>query len=207
MAGEFTCHKPNGTSTVDYVIASPCVFPTIVDFTVDNFDPTLSDVHNPICLTLNFVKYDKCTTNNTDTNNVRNNDNESEDCIGLDHIALRTIWKHELTNEYKSNFDNDTINDLHNRIDNIYVDNLEQCTLDKITEHLCNILIDPAKKSGISKEIKNNEKNLKKNNTKSKNVNKPWFCYQCETKRTEYSRVKKQLKKTNTEEAKIQQKK
>ena len=58
MVGDFTCHKPNGTSTIDYVIASPCIFPTIVDFTVDNFDSTLSDVHSPICLTLNFVKID-----------------------------------------------------------------------------------------------------------------------------------------------------
>ena len=52
--GNFTCYKPNGKSTVDYAIASPCLFPKIIDFTVDMFDPCLSDVHCPICLALNF---------------------------------------------------------------------------------------------------------------------------------------------------------
>ena len=47
--GSTTC---KGASTVDYVLASPTIFPYISDMLVDIFDPLLSDVHNPICLTI-----------------------------------------------------------------------------------------------------------------------------------------------------------
>ncbi len=36
-------------SFVDYIIASPCVFPCICDFYVGDFDECLSDIHCP-CL-------------------------------------------------------------------------------------------------------------------------------------------------------------
>ena len=39
-------------SLVDYVIASPCVFPCICDFYVGDFDECLSDIHRPVFIKL-----------------------------------------------------------------------------------------------------------------------------------------------------------
>ena len=36
--GDFTCHKPNGKSVVDYIITSDCLLPYVLDFKVDLFD-------------------------------------------------------------------------------------------------------------------------------------------------------------------------
>ena len=41
-----------GSSTIDYCIASPDLFPHIQDFHVDVPDKSLSDFHSPIILTL-----------------------------------------------------------------------------------------------------------------------------------------------------------
>ena len=43
--GSFTCFTPNGSSTVDYVIASEEILNDILYFRVSEFIPTLSDTH------------------------------------------------------------------------------------------------------------------------------------------------------------------
>ena len=47
--GNFTCFANNGTSVVDYMVASTTLFPKVSNFVVDDFD--ISD-HLPICCTL-----------------------------------------------------------------------------------------------------------------------------------------------------------
>lgn len=47
--GRITCHNRNhGRSTVDYMIASPELFPLVSRFEVQDFCPLLSDVHCPV---------------------------------------------------------------------------------------------------------------------------------------------------------------
>ncbi|XP_063442678.1 uncharacterized protein LOC134722974 [Mytilus trossulus] len=45
MFGTYTCHTPNGSSTVDYVILSESILDQILYFKVSDFIPTLSDTH------------------------------------------------------------------------------------------------------------------------------------------------------------------
>ena len=45
MFGSYTCHAPNGSSTVDYVLVSNSILDQILYFRVSNFIPTLSDTH------------------------------------------------------------------------------------------------------------------------------------------------------------------
>ena len=47
--GKLTCKN---ASLVDYVIASPCVFPCICDFYVGGFDEWLFDIHCPVFIKL-----------------------------------------------------------------------------------------------------------------------------------------------------------
>ena len=45
MLGQYTCHTPNGSSTVDYVIVSEKFLDQVLFFRVTEFIPTLSDTH------------------------------------------------------------------------------------------------------------------------------------------------------------------
>jgi exonuclease III len=45
MFGSYTCHTPNGSSTVDYVFVSESILDQILYFRISNFIPTLSDTH------------------------------------------------------------------------------------------------------------------------------------------------------------------
>ena len=69
FVGKTTCKN---VSTVDYLILSPEVFTHITDFSVLDFDPMISDVHNRIHFTLNFRRK-KCVNpmNINDTEHTR----------------------------------------------------------------------------------------------------------------------------------------
>ena len=43
--GEYTCVTQFGKSSVDYFLAEQCCFDSILNLSVKNFDPSLSDVH------------------------------------------------------------------------------------------------------------------------------------------------------------------
>ena len=60
--GKLTCKN---ASFVDYVIASPCVFPCICDFYVGDFDECLSNIHCPV-----FVKLKTGTDSHETIHNV-----------------------------------------------------------------------------------------------------------------------------------------
>ena len=50
--GNLTCHKPNGSSTVDYFIADVNLFHDVRYVQVQDWLPYLSD-HCPVCICLN----------------------------------------------------------------------------------------------------------------------------------------------------------
>ncbi|VDI41162.1 Hypothetical predicted protein [Mytilus galloprovincialis] len=45
LYGKFTCHKPTGSSVVDYVIVSEALLPKILSFKISDFIPNFSDCH------------------------------------------------------------------------------------------------------------------------------------------------------------------
>ena len=49
--GDFTCIKPNSNSIINYAVFSIILLPSIVGFTVHEYDGILSDVHGIISLT------------------------------------------------------------------------------------------------------------------------------------------------------------
>lgn len=51
---EIGCLTFNETSTIDYAVVSPELFPKVNNFEVDVVDKFLSDKHSPICITFNF---------------------------------------------------------------------------------------------------------------------------------------------------------
>lgn len=86
--GDFTCISNQGSSTVDYCIASPELFPYFDNFTVDLVDKSLSDVQSPISLTFK-----------TD-NVVHKNAKETEsDPSAIEYFPMYTKWdaNHSLT--------------------------------------------------------------------------------------------------------------
>ena len=52
--GNYTCTTYNGKSTVDYAVADAKTITKIYSFDILGFDPSLSDVHMPITMTVDF---------------------------------------------------------------------------------------------------------------------------------------------------------
>lgn len=63
--GHTTCNN----SVIGYVIVSPELFRSVIDFNVLTFDPILSYVHKPVCLHLcSNIRPNNCTISDTDIN-------------------------------------------------------------------------------------------------------------------------------------------
>ena len=125
--GNLTCHRPNGSSLIDYAISSPSLFKYFHDFEIDIFDSNLSDSHCPVMLSMSVSK---AVANRTtvQTHNKALLD-ESKD-------ILVTKWKHELADEYKNAFTHteEDINRLINRIDDLNADQVDQETMNEVTK-------------------------------------------------------------------------
>ena len=187
--GNFTCHKPNGSSVVDYFIVSPDLFNNIVNFNVGQMDILFSDVHSPITLSLNILKKSGSTP-------PYNPNHENIDSLPSDipFNPIKTKWLPERKNEYYSAFDLDLVNKLYFDLQIITGNNcngISQLILDKRIGNLGNILLEPSIHCGFSKKVTSNVNESRK----AKNTNKPWFDTNCKSKRNEYFRIKNRLKK------------
>ena len=95
--GNFTCFANNGTSVVDYMIASTTLFPKFTNFGIDNFD--ISD-HMPIYCTLTLNVEPHMLTDNTYRQAQGNESNAYE----------KYRWKQEhkdvFLNKFRENFQN-----------------------------------------------------------------------------------------------------
>ena len=187
--GNFTCHKPNGSSVVDYFIVSPDLFDSVLNFNVGQMDILFSDVHSPITLSLNILK--KSVSIPPNNPNHENIDSLPSD-IPFNHI--KTKWLPERKNEYLSSFDLDLVNKLYSDLQIITGNNCDgtsQLILDEMIGNLGNILLGPSIRCGFSKKVTPNVNESKR----VKNTNKPWFDTNCKSKRNEYFRIKNRLKK------------
>ena len=183
--GNFTCHKTNGKSVVDYIIVSDCVLPFVINFKVDIFDKCLSDVHTPLCLTMRteaqIIPKNTATfaTPNTGESKVIKN--------------YKCRWKPGIEQDFKSNFSVESIENLSNNIQNTDVSDITTEKINSLTSELSDLFIKTAQSVGLCKETSNKSRNYTR-----KHPNKPWFNNECEAKRKEYFECKNKLKEAKT---------
>ena len=181
--GNRTC---GNISTIDYAICSPDLFPFITDFKIDVFDPLLSDKHNPICITLESFKDKK-----------QPNTSNQEIPLATNNI-FKSMWKNESKDHFKKSFDMGKINLFSLKVFQANPDDITHGTMDRLTNLLNNIFLEPAKITGMHKELnKRPNKPIKKNN-------KPWYNKQCKLSTKGYIKFKKQLSKPPNENEKSQ---
>ena len=97
--------------------------------------------------------------------------------------------------DYKEGFDMDKIHILDSKIDTIVTNIVTSGSMEEISKSLNNILLEPAKSTGMYK--------LVKPSSKPKNVknNQPWFNNACKISKKNYWKHRKALSKTaNTED-------
>ena len=86
--------KCKNVSVVDYVICTPNMSSTIVNFEVDDFNTMISDVHSAVRLTLRReVHCDPDTQHSTPPPNLNQHNS----------LRLKPKWKRELGNQYEQN--------------------------------------------------------------------------------------------------------
>ena len=185
--GNFTCHKKNRSnlncSVVDYCIVSECILPCVSDFSVDIFDPCMSDVHSPICLDIKNVPI------------VKNAHHlPKETCA---RIPFKSSWKQESQEQYVNAFVGDDIMQLsENILSQQLSPNPTQHEIDKLVTDLTSVIVTPAKKVGLVKKIR------VKNTNPRKSPKQSWFNSECESKRKSFFEEKNLLRKAKTVEEK-----
>ena len=178
--GNTTC---NDQSTIDYVICTPDLLPKVKNFTVDIFDPLFSDKHNPIHVHLNL---DKSLTANCPADTTDNRTDTTKTCY------VKCKWDNSKKEEYQKNFDKSKIHNIWTNLLTINANNVTQTTMENISQDLKDIFIDPAKTTGMYKEIsKNTTNNNAPNNTPR--TNNPWFNSICENSKESYKNAKKSM--------------
>ena len=166
--GNPTC---NDVSTIDYVICTPDLLPNLTDFTVHNFCPLLSDKHRPISVNLNMTKPPP--DNNTDTTNT--------DETNTNTHYTRCKWDSNKKGEYTQNFDMSKINNISNNLSTLNVGEVTLPMIDSLTQGLNELFIDPAKTTGMFKQVPLNTKKRKPN------TNRPFVNAACITSKNNYN--------------------
>tara|TARA_B110000196_G_scaffold86649_1_gene75141 strand:- start:271 stop:3555 length:3285 start_codon:yes stop_codon:yes gene_type:complete len=173
--GQFTCIKPTGRSVVDYALVSNHLLPSISNFYVDVFDPCMSDVHVPICLDLKI----------TQASNIKQ---KSQTGKQWEKIKFKSNWKPESKNEFINSFDQNDIMQLSEKILNRHISSeLSQEKMDELVADLNSIILEPAKKVGLCKKVKNTNKKPREN------PQHPWFDTDCEKSRKTFFEAKNDI--------------
>lgn len=174
--GNFTCFKSPSGTVLDYVIVSDCLIPQITDFSVGDFDKTLSDVHCPLFFSIksNHVLSDQVTNSTPETATIQK------------HQNFIHKWKTGINSVYKNAFSPQAIQDLSASLETHLGDsNISQENMDKIVSNFNNLFLSTAKTVGLCKPPK---KNVRKYTRIF--PNKIWFDKECEVSRKHYIKVK-----------------
>ena len=161
--GSTTC---DNTSLVDYILASPKLFPHIVDFEVQTFDPHISDIHNPIYMSLG-----------TYVNIYETMDEEDESSKSDSRYYVK--WSSDKVKEFKDCINKEHLESIVTNLGSIEIEKVDKCTVDTIVGKIEQVFKDSAKDVGIMKPVK-------KKIFKRKTPSKPWFNKECEFKRNIY---------------------
>ena len=172
--GKFTF---DNSSTIDYAICTPDLFPYITDFRVDIFDPLLSDKHSPICITVNIVKDKNQPSNSNQETSVSNSN------------VVKSTWEDKRKDEYQKSFDMGKVDSYILKLSQVNPYDITHDSLDCLANDFKYILHGPAETTGMLKETK-----VRANNRR-RNTNKKWFNEQCKISKKGYKMFKKHMNK------------
>ena len=181
--GGLTCADK---SAIDYIMCSPDLLLNVSEFCIDVFDPLLSDKHSPICVTLSIDKIElhekETNVNNPQSNKI---------------YKIKCEWDDDKTVEYQMNFDENKINHTFLNLSSANTNEMTQVHMDSISSDLKEILIEPAKITGMYKQIRPTTIN------KKNKCNKPWFNGDCKASKKNYQNFKKTIGKQPNEADKL----
>ena len=185
--GGYTCHKANGKSVIDYIAISDCLTPYVLDFNVDCFDRTLSDVHTPLSLTMNMKN---------DVHHMPIADVPTLSVSGVTQKIknYKCMWKPDIGQEFKSKFLEPDVKNISDNIQNIDSSNLTTEEMNNLASELSDLFIKTAQSVGLCKEKGSGNRTYCR-----KYPNKPWFNAECEEKRGEYLSCKNNLRKAKSQ--------
>ena len=181
--GKLACKN---ASLVDYVIASPWVFPCICDFYVGDFDECLSDIHCPI-----FIKL----KTGTDSHETIHNVNVSQGMMGF----AKPVWRPGAERDYLAEIDEGGVEVIYDRMQKLLesTDSINQSDIDDITDGICSLLtnavvrLDMYQSQTCMREDKGKKNNQNEPRRQEIKKNKyPWFDAECKKKRAEYRKAK-----------------
>jgi len=176
--GQLTCKN---ASLVDYFICSPELFPLVQQFEVDTFDPTLSDAHNPLILSLQSSLPEKCTLNGP---------YESEERWSKSNPKPR--WNKDKETSFIQCINIQNIQKLINELED--TSKASELVINNVVGGIENTLKTSASECGMIKKRNRHSKNPKKS------VSKPWFNADCQEKRKAFMKAKKACKLINSPE-------
>ncbi|MES9881290.1 MAG: reverse transcriptase family protein [Sedimenticola sp.] len=168
--GMKTCRD---ASTVDYFIASPNLFACIDDFHVMEFCSMFSDVHNPVCASINISGI-----------------NETNQNVNTEEIFY--LWNEKKTAEYLNNFDNERLNVINNLVNQL-PGNVTQSNIDNVVNNIGLLFTTCAKDTFGVKPNKPQTSGSNKNN---------WYGNNCRKTRKDFHRAKYQYKLRKTDDNK-----
>ena len=174
--GQYTCAN---SSTIDYCIASIDLLHVFEDFSVDIFDPLLSDKHCPVMLTLSLCR------------NAVSNVKQTEDY--QPRRVTKVKWSGSLAKDFENNIDIEAVENLYNKLDGMSSGKISQEELDDLVSTVQNLYLDAAKSCDMVKTHFHRKTKVNKNNN-----SKPWFDSNCKKSRSKYFRLKHLLKSEKT---------
>ena len=183
--GNITC-TGKGKSVVDYVLCTPELLANITNFTVDPLDKLLSDKHKPIHITVNLAK-------NLPSVQTHSTDHLDKD-FNITEPIKKSEWDKSKSDEYQKHFDMDKIQNMSYNLSLVNLGEITEETVNVFSGDLKNLFTDPAKATGMFKQLPISNK------VKKTNSNKPWFNKLCIESKNNYKLFKKSLPKQNNDE-------
>lgn len=179
--GRTTCRN---ASCIDYFISNNSMFEYLYDMSVDDFCPLLSDVHNPVLLTLSFKHKTFVTIPPIDENAPEGN--------------YCKLWDRCNPDKFVDCIDMLKLCEVESKLDN-FIDSssIEKLDVDLIVQEISSLFTDSSQKAYGTQYSENSTK-FKPNKNRPKN--KPWFGKDCDTARKDFHTAKNRFNnlRTNT---------
>ena len=186
--GALTCTTATGSSTVDYILASPDLLPQVTNLTVDDLDRGLSDAHSPVTIELKP---------HTQTHVTHETESVYSQSIGKkpSDLSVKSCWKPEHRISYAQHFNYNQVKELEALLDDDKVENLNQDSLNILSSKLTSTLIDPALSCKACKRTTVPLRSKPSRVNQRKYPKCEWFTESCETLRKQYFEIKNATKK------------
>ena len=188
--GAFTCHRVNGSSTIDYAIVSDMLTPYINDFSIDIHDRSMSDVHSPIALNIG-----------TTFSKPQSHNFESGQLSSKKIKIYKKKWKEGVGPDFQENFQISGVENLNKNIENIKISGANQKNINDLTNLLSDLFIKTAQKVGLYKEGGGKKREYSRTNPQQ-----PWFDSECEAKRNLFFTSRQNLRNSHENKRELKEK-